>query len=269
MNPLTTFLTTMLGISIAVERVIEILKGWMTNFWLFKTNPDPTREAQRNALIHMLSGICGAVIAAYGKLTIFPNVPSDSWCSWMSAGLLASGGSAFWNHALDLVKAAKVTSEQGAIAAVNVNQKQNLLVAAHPASFARAMEAGSFVAGSQQAAIPSSPCMIKVDPATGDFEAPAGKFFALRLQATSGSFNFVPSQCTAQDASGKDVALSGGTTDRLVFPASPVGTYKLFIAYGFTPGSEAELSEDCTGAVVLDYVDGTVAVPTIYTIQIS
>jgi hypothetical protein len=269
MNPLTTFLTTMLGISIAVERVIEILKGWLTNFWLFKTNPDPTREAQRIALIHVLSGICGAVIAAYGKMTIFPNVPSDSWCSWISAGLLASGGSAFWNHALDLVRAAKVTSEQGAIAAVNVNQRQNLLVAAHPASFARTLDPGSFFSVSQQAAIPSSPCVVKVDPVTGDFKAPAGKSLALKLQVTSGSFNFVPSQCTAQDASGKDVALSGRTTNRLVFPASPSGTYKLFIAYGFTPGSEAELSEDCTGAVVLDHVDGIVAVPTIYTIQIS
>ncbi|RXH56691.1 hypothetical protein [Granulicella sibirica] len=269
MNTLTTFLATMLGISIAVERVIEILKGWLTNFWLFKTNPDSAKEAQRIAFIHVLSGICGALIAACGKLTVLPNVPADSWLSWMIAGLLASGGSAFWNHALDLVKATKVTSEQGAIAAVNVNEKQNLLVEAHPASFARTMDAGSSSSVWQQEAIASSLCVVKVDPDTGSYKAPAKQSFALKLQVTSGSFNFVPSQCTAQDASGKDVPLSGVTANRLVFPASPADSYKLLIAYEFSPGSEAELSEDCVRAVVLDYVDGTVAVPRIYTIQIS
>jgi hypothetical protein len=34
--------------------------------------------------------------------------------SWAITGILASGGSAFWNHALDLIKATKVQQEQQA-----------------------------------------------------------------------------------------------------------------------------------------------------------
>jgi hypothetical protein len=35
----------------------------------------------------------------------------QNWLSWILSGLLVSGGSAFWNHALDLVQATKVQKE--------------------------------------------------------------------------------------------------------------------------------------------------------------
>jgi hypothetical protein len=123
MNGLSSFLTVILGISIAVERIVEILKGWTPNFWLFKTNPIPTREAQRGAWIHVLSGFCGALIAHGGHIKIFEGIDPGGWISSVSGGLLASGGSAFWNHALDILKATKVQQEQSAKSAVaNTNK---------------------------------------------------------------------------------------------------------------------------------------------------
>jgi hypothetical protein len=41
-----------------------------------------------------------------------------NWMSWAIGGLLVSGGSAFWNHLLDILKAAKVQREALANAAV-------------------------------------------------------------------------------------------------------------------------------------------------------
>ncbi len=36
------------------------------------------------------------------------------WACWLVSGILVSGGSAFWNHLLDIVKAAKVQKEAAA-----------------------------------------------------------------------------------------------------------------------------------------------------------
>jgi hypothetical protein len=34
------------------------------------------------------------------------------WMGWIISGFLVSGGSAFWNHVLDILKATKVQKEQ-------------------------------------------------------------------------------------------------------------------------------------------------------------
>src|ERR1700733_488073 len=94
---LTHFVTLMLAISIAAERMVEILKGWLPNFWLFKTNPNSTKKAIRCAWIHVLAGVCGALVAGFSKVNVFAglngNAVPDPWCSSLAAGLLASGGS--------------------------------------------------------------------------------------------------------------------------------------------------------------------------------
>ena len=146
MNVLTSFVTMILAISMAAERAVEILKGWLPNLWLFKTNPDPTQEARRCACIHVLSGCCGALVAGVGKMNVLAvdgKTAVPQWISYGIAGLLTSGGSAFWNHALDIIKASKVKQEQGAISSVDANEQKNLVVAGHPASFALAMKAPS------------------------------------------------------------------------------------------------------------------------------
>jgi hypothetical protein len=125
LSALTSFTTLMMAISIAVERMVEVLKGWFPNSRLFKPNTNSTTEAHRCAWIHVLSGACGFVVAAVGNVDIFhvlgvsgPKAlighPVYDVLSWSITGILASGGSAFWNHALDLIKATKVQQEQKA-----------------------------------------------------------------------------------------------------------------------------------------------------------
>jgi hypothetical protein len=143
MSAITSFVSMILALSVAAERMVEILKGWLPNLWLFKTNPDPTREAQRCACIHVLSGCCGALVAGLSHVNVLAigdkAAAAPSWISYAVAGLLASAGSAFWNHALDIIKASKIKQEQGAISAVDTNSQRHLVVTAHPASIALAM----------------------------------------------------------------------------------------------------------------------------------
>jgi hypothetical protein len=117
----------MLAISIAAERMVEILKGWLPNSWLFKPSSNQTQEAHRCAWVHVLAAVCGFAVAATGNVDIFQIIHVASWtpsggiedalyktASWSITGLLASGGSAFWNQALDLIKATKVQHEKQA-----------------------------------------------------------------------------------------------------------------------------------------------------------
>jgi hypothetical protein len=266
---LTSFLTMMVAISVASERMVEILKGWFPNFYLFASKSDPTQEMRRGAFVHVLAGICGAIVAWLGHLDVFAGIGSSSVPSWVScagAGLLASGGSAFWNHALDLIRAAKVNKEQTAIRAVATNQQQNLLSPAHPDSLALAMSRSPLSfdnsVGSQAG------CVIQPDPSTGGFKAPRGTL-AFKLNVQQGSFNFVPTNCSVKDPSNKNVPFTQATPGLLDFTAATPGSYTLTVLYQFTPGSKAQLLEDCTQAQPLDNLDSTVSIPTIYPIQIS
>jgi hypothetical protein len=132
MNPtaltsLTSFVTLMIAVSVAVERMVEVLKGFFPTTRLFQANADPVKEAHRCAWIHILAGACGYTVAWVGKVDIFSTIGILKagqlmvfqcelyWeASWAITGILASGGSAFWNHALDLIKATKVQQEKQA-----------------------------------------------------------------------------------------------------------------------------------------------------------
>jgi hypothetical protein len=117
---LQSFLATILAVSVAVERVVEILKQTVGTIplvdWLFTDNSNSKMESRRCALILLLSAVIGGVIAKVSQITV-PGLSNDV-VGYVLIGLLAAGGSAFWNHALDLVKAAKVQKEQTAKAAV-------------------------------------------------------------------------------------------------------------------------------------------------------
>jgi hypothetical protein len=140
MDKLSTLFAEIVAVSMAVERVVEILKGWLPNSKLFKPNPDSAAESRRCAWIHVLSGVIGAIIAAvsgvdiFTSMSLFPNsnapaaqalgsnlaslLPWNHLASYACTGLLSSAGSAFWNHALDIIQATKVQQEQNAANAV-------------------------------------------------------------------------------------------------------------------------------------------------------
>jgi hypothetical protein len=62
----------------------------------------------------------GGVIAGMTDIQI-PQHARHPYFSYAVVGLLSSGGSAFWNHALDLMQAAKVQKEVDARLAVRAS----------------------------------------------------------------------------------------------------------------------------------------------------
>lgn len=122
---LSALCAEMVALSVAVERVVEILKqfcgSWPVLKYLFTPRATQKMENMRCACLYLLSGSIGGVIAVRGGIAaqLLPN-SHHPYLSDVVAGLLASGGSAFWNHALDLLQATKVSSEQAAAAAVSL-----------------------------------------------------------------------------------------------------------------------------------------------------
>jgi hypothetical protein len=135
MNELTSFITAVLALSVAAERVVEVIKGMLPTFWLFAVNSNPASEARRCAAIRFLSGIVGGVTAKVSGVDLLSYIHSGTAATsattatalghkvvaFTMAALLTSAGSAFWNHALDILKATKVNKEQLAIAASGAN----------------------------------------------------------------------------------------------------------------------------------------------------
>jgi len=114
MNNLTAFVTLMAAISVASERVIEILKGIIP---LLGKDTHGYGEDVRRAITQVLAGVVGAGVAYLGQSEIASTVPALSYASmgrasYLIIGLLASGGSGLWNHVLDIVQAMKITKEQ-------------------------------------------------------------------------------------------------------------------------------------------------------------
>lgn len=120
----STILATIAALSVAVERVVEILKqmfgSWPVLRLLFTPCKTQSRENVRCACLYLLSGTVGGVIAGVSDIQI-PQNARHPYFSYAIVGLLSSGGSAFWNHALDLMQAAKVQKEVDARDAVQAS----------------------------------------------------------------------------------------------------------------------------------------------------
>ena len=283
MEVLTKFIATMVAVSIAAERMVELIKGWWPNKWLFTTQPNQIEESRRCAWLQCLAGLCGLLVAIASKTDVFKMIGtgwSDQgnslthylyWTgSYVIVGLLASGGSAFWNHALDLIKASKIKQEQAAIDAVAVNQQEGRIDSKHPSYFEMSLQLPKTVtppetAPSTGAAIKT--CVIQPDPASSGFLAKVGTI-GLTLTQTTGSFNFDPLGCSVT-LGATNVPLSQKTTNLVEFVATQPGLYTLNVQYVVTPGSTSQLKENCTTNLVLRYLDDTVAPNTIYKIKVS
>jgi hypothetical protein len=64
--------------------------------------------------LQLLAAAVGTLIAWFGNLKLATHGGPSAW---VLIGLMSSGGSAFWNHALDALRAMKVTQEATAAAA--------------------------------------------------------------------------------------------------------------------------------------------------------
>ena len=96
-NSLGNLITPVIGVSVASERLVEIVKG--ISPWLNTSKAgDADREGLRCAALQALAVGAGVLTAYLGReyLTV-------SHESWFVVGLLASGGSSFWNSILTYV----------------------------------------------------------------------------------------------------------------------------------------------------------------------
>ncbi len=115
MDTLTFIVTLGLTLSVAVERVMEILKGLIPPLATQRSNL--TSEYIRCGILHALSVLVGTLAAAGGNIDFFQRITGvaggngSKTTGYFICGLLAAGGSAFWNHLLDIVKALKIKDE--------------------------------------------------------------------------------------------------------------------------------------------------------------
>ena len=93
---LAAFVSLMIGLSISTERLVEIVKG-LSKF-LNCENEDPRREGWRKSALQVIAVVAGIVTAWIASPYVPTEIagPTDSW-RIIGLGLLASGGSGFWN----------------------------------------------------------------------------------------------------------------------------------------------------------------------------
>lgn len=106
MEQIASAITVILAVSVAVERVTEILKQIIPGFAEEKANP--AAENRRRASLQVLAGAIGTVVAWQGNLQIASQTGVPAY---LLIGAMSSGGSAFWNNVLDAVRATKISRQ--------------------------------------------------------------------------------------------------------------------------------------------------------------
>jgi len=99
------------ALSVATERFVEIVKGAIP--WLNNEATTAKMEGWRQAALHLLAAMGGIVTALLASSAIKGVVPQglSSFPGILVIGLLASGGSGFWNSVLTYVKTTKDLKE--------------------------------------------------------------------------------------------------------------------------------------------------------------
>ena len=103
---LTTVISLIVALSIASERFVDIIKGLIP--WLNQPRLRPADEGWRKATLQVLAVLAGITTAWLSSAAIPKGVGiPDDWTGTLALGLLASGGSGFWNSILTYVTKAK------------------------------------------------------------------------------------------------------------------------------------------------------------------
>jgi hypothetical protein len=113
---ITNVIALLGAMSLSVERVVEIIKNMVP--FLSKEQEDHKKESYRLAALHLIAAIAGTIIAFVAQEQIQPllsnifrtqGVIGIPGC--VIVGLLASGGSGFWNQCLSIVGEVKKAKE--------------------------------------------------------------------------------------------------------------------------------------------------------------
>lgn len=105
--PLSSVVSSLAALSMATERLVEMVKNVIPA--LNQTNSDPIKESWRNFALRTLAVVAGMLIA-YMTHTQIGGVVDNVWKlrgGVFVLGLLASGGSGFWNAILKYLGALK------------------------------------------------------------------------------------------------------------------------------------------------------------------
>ncbi len=114
LNSLPAIVTLLIALSVATERFVEIVKGFVP--WLDEASLNRRREAHRRAWLQILAATGGVGITVVtwpvvseviGEAGTGPATPSINWPTVLALGFLASGGSGFWNSILTYVTSMK------------------------------------------------------------------------------------------------------------------------------------------------------------------
>lgn len=124
----TTKLVAIIGLiialSVASERLVEIVKGLFPI--LNGKSKVPWKEGVRRTVLQSLAAGAGIGTAFLARPTIPPEaLPATSDSAILALGLLASGGSGFWNSVLTYVLKVK---DIKAVEARKVREQENLPV---------------------------------------------------------------------------------------------------------------------------------------------
>lgn len=93
---LESFIGLLATLSIATERLVEIVKGVVP--WINEAKPDPKAEGQRRTALHCLAvvaGMASVALAQYCGLQLPDKL--ENLFGYLAIGILVSGGSGFWN----------------------------------------------------------------------------------------------------------------------------------------------------------------------------
>ena len=103
LDDLTKLLALLVAVSVAAERLVEILKTFIFKN-LSKVLTDPDQEARRQVKVQVLA-LVASLLTALLLRTV--GTLAMSWGATLALGFLASGGSSLWNSLLGWAKGLK------------------------------------------------------------------------------------------------------------------------------------------------------------------
>lgn len=112
---LNGMMTYVAALSVSTERVTEFIKRLPVFSTFLSTQKTGTQEDIRILCVHVLAVVVGGVICGFFPKTLVPagiTFPAEFWdkASYcLLFGILASGGSSFWNSALDTLRNVKTS----------------------------------------------------------------------------------------------------------------------------------------------------------------
>lgn len=123
MEGVTVFVALLVSLSVASERLVEIVKGLFP--FLDQKHEDATREGFRRAGLQLLAVIAGVVTAFLARPALNQYLPQGfqehSTPTFLALGFLTSGGSGLWNGVLGYVKNVKDIKKAEAMEALEAS----------------------------------------------------------------------------------------------------------------------------------------------------